>query len=106
MASKDGFNLSDLIVHTANEIRAAHEKKDPASQDVMQFSSCELEIAVTVKVEAGGGFKFWLAEATAKASGENVSKIKLSFGALPGNAIAFQAADENEPGPPAPQKTR
>ena len=56
------FSLSELIENTSNELRIAHEKvkgRDP----VMQFYGCELELAVNLKGEAGGGIKRLLCRA-------------------------------------------
>jgi hypothetical protein len=53
----------------------------------MVFKSCELELSVTVKSEAGGGIRFWIVDASGKVSGETVSKIKLSFDANPENLL-------------------
>jgi hypothetical protein len=54
----------------------------------MLFKGCDLELAVTVKGEAGGGIKFWVVDASTKIAGETVSKVKLSFGANPENPLA------------------
>jgi hypothetical protein len=47
------FTLSELIVSTSSELRVAHEQaKDKDA--VMLFKGCDLELAVTLKGEAGG----------------------------------------------------
>lgn len=74
------FTLTQLIEKTADELRSL--KKKPAKDAVMQFTGCELELAVTLTAEAGGEIKFWLVNASTKASGETVSRVKLSFGPL------------------------
>src|SRR5262245_10853599 len=75
-----GFSLAQLIEHTADELRAL--KRRPPQEAVMTFTGCELELAVTLKAEAGGKIKFWLVEANTKGAGETVSKVKLSFGPI------------------------
>jgi hypothetical protein len=35
------------------------------------------------------GIKFWVVDASTKVAGETVSKVKLSFGAIPGKEPAF-----------------
>lgn len=80
MTSHPGFTLAQLIEKTADELRSL--KKKPREDAVMQFTGCELELAVTIKAEASGGIKFWLVDASAKTAGETVSKVKLSFGPL------------------------
>lgn len=94
-----GFSLSQLIETTANELRMVRDKHkdDP----VIQFAGCELELAVKVGVEAGGGIKFWLVDLSTKGSGETVSKVKLNFGPVDGSVIAAAAKDKDEKGPPA-----
>jgi Trypsin-co-occurring domain 2 len=83
----EGFSLSELIVSTSNELRIAREKVK-GKDAVMLFKGCDLELAVTVKGEAGGGIKFWVVDASTKIAGETVSKVKLSFGANPENPLA------------------
>jgi Trypsin-co-occurring domain 2 len=99
-----GLSLSELIESTANELRIARDKvKDQDA--VMQFNGCELELAVTVKGEAGGGIKFWVVDASTKIAGEAVSKVKLSFGAIPGKVLQFLAERAGEGrGPAAPSR--
>lgn len=47
------FTLGRLIQKTADELRIL--EKQPRQDTVMQFTSCELELAVTVSAEVGGG---------------------------------------------------
>jgi hypothetical protein len=72
----------------------------------MEFKGCELELAVTVKGETGGGIRFWVIDASAKIGAERVSKIKLSFGPIAGKeALAFPAISKDKgPGPAAPPR--
>jgi len=99
-----GFSLSEIIESTANELRKARD--NVKGQDaVMQFNGCELELAVTVRGEAGGGIKFWVVDASTKIAGETVSKVKLSFGAIPGRIQQFLVERANiGPGPAAPPR--
>lgn len=78
-----GFNLGDLVLRTANELREAQAKANK-DDPVLQFTGCEIELAVTATAEAGGGIKFWLVDASVKASRENVSTVKINFGPVPG----------------------
>lgn len=84
-----GYTLADLIQKTADELRTLRDK--PVEDAVMAFSGCELELAVTVGAEAGGGIKFWLVDASTKARAETVSKVKLSFMPIAGKTIAAVA---------------
>lgn len=102
MALERALSLSELILHTASEIQDAYQKS--SATKTMQFSGCELELAVSVKVEAGGGFKFWLVEASGKASGETSSKIRLSFGALSSGPLQFSATLPDDEGPAPPKR--
>ena len=105
MSASNGFELSALIEHTANELRKAQASvESKGAKPVLQFSGCEIELAVTVSAEAGGGIKFWVVDTSAKVAGETVSKIKLSFGGLTGSrALQFlQARDGDNVGPANP----
>jgi Trypsin-co-occurring domain 2 len=81
-----GLELSEIIRSAAEELRKANEITADLPK-VMRFSGCDIELSVTVKAEGGGGLKFWIVDASAKAAKENVSKIKLSFGPIPGKEI-------------------
>lgn len=99
MASNENeFTLGQLIKNTANELRDA--RAQTASDAVMQFEKCELELAVSTKADAKGGFKFHFIEAGVSVSGETVSKIKLSFGPIAGNTGVFQASPDGSKGVP------
>lgn len=92
-----GFTLSDLIRTTAKELK---EAQAPEKDAVMQFEGCELELSVTAGAEGGAGIKFWLVEASAKARAETISKIKLSFGPIPGKSTQHSSGTNSEdPGP-------
>lgn len=84
------FSLSQLIEMAAGELRKAHEAAP--KEAVMQFTGCEIELSVMAGAEAGGGIKLYIFDANAKAKGEVESKIKLSFGPLPGQTTAFQGS--------------
>jgi hypothetical protein len=58
-------------------------KKKPFADAGMQFTGCELELAVTLTAETGGEIRFWLTGTSGKATGETVSRIKLSFAPIP-----------------------
>ena len=81
-----GVGLSQIIATTADELRSVQKQvTDPKA--IMQFRGCEIELSVTAKVEGGGGLKFWLVDASAKAAKENVSKIKIAFAPIPGRDV-------------------
>ncbi len=89
-----------MIESIASELKAVRDKtpKDP----VIQFNGCTLELAVKVTAEGGGKFKFWLVDVSAEASGELISKVTLTFGAVPGaplQAVALVDVDEKGPSP-------
>lgn len=99
-----GLTLSGLIKNAANEIRAA--RAESLEDAVMQFEGCELELAVTIGADAGGGIKFWLVDASAKVKAETVSKVKLKFGPNPANPIAAMAIAHGDKGPAATRAGR
>lgn len=80
--------LAELIQSAAEEIRTA-QAQAPKDGGVMQFTGCEIEVSVKATVEGGGGVKFWIIDASAKAGAETSSKIKLSFGAAGAPKIFF-----------------
>lgn len=87
MAAKEspkGITLSELIRTTSEELTKA---RVVAADAVMQFDKCELELAVSVKAEAKGGFKFWVLEAGGGVAGETVSKVKISFAPVSGEKV-------------------
>ena len=76
------FTLSQLIEKTADELRSLQKKPRPDA--VIQFTGCELELAVTLSAGAKGELKFLLMGAwSADLKGETVSRIKLNFSPLP-----------------------
>jgi len=85
MSETKGFTLAELIDHTSNELRRARRVR--IEDAVIIFKGSELELSVTVKAEASGGFRFWVVDASGKLAGETVSKIKLSFDANPENIL-------------------
>jgi hypothetical protein len=98
------FTLGQLIEQTAAELRELQKK--PQQDAVMQFTNCELELAVTISAELGGGIKFTLIDFSAKGSAENASKVKLSFGPLTDKIIVASALGTDNTGPPATRKSK
>lgn len=94
----EGLALSDLVQAAADELRKIKQK--PTADAVMQFTGCEIELAVKASVEGGGGLKFWIVELSGKAAKERSGTIKLAFGAYPGQSItAFSGVTGAEPTP-------
>jgi hypothetical protein len=87
MAAHPGFTLSQMIKNVAQELRDL--KPDVGAKPVIKFEGCEIELAVIVGAEAGGGFKFWVIDAETKATAETSSKVTLKFGPVG----ALQATD-------------
>ena len=81
MAEKEpALSLDAIVRDVANQLQRLRENplpKDP----VIRFSGCEIELSVKATVEGGGGVRFYIFSAQAKAANEQLSKIKLSFGA-------------------------
>lgn len=71
-------SIERLIGELADGIRNAQSSANN-KKAVIQLDECEIELAVTVSAEAGGGIKFSLLSANAKTSSAKVSKIKLTF---------------------------
>jgi hypothetical protein len=102
-------DLKALILNTATQIREAREQaKEEATEAghdaVMEFSGCEIELAVKATFEAGVGVKFWVLDLSTKGSAEGASKIKLTFGAIAGHGAQFYGASTDDKGKPAPPR--
>lgn len=93
-----GIGLGDLISRTAAEIRKARDAA-PKDDAVLTLTDCELELAVTVGAEVGGGIKVWLIDVSGKAKAEQVSRIKLKFGPAGSKPTAFSANQEGNDKP-------
>jgi len=101
MSTEDkGFKLSELIETAANEIREA--RKEKIDDPVMEFSGCEISLAVTVAAEGEAGFRFWIVNAKAGAKVETISHITLKFGAIQGSAVQYVNAAGGGAGPENP----
>jgi hypothetical protein len=88
--------LSELVKTTADELRAIHNAEPKASDAVMRFSECEVELAVAVAADVDGKVKFWVVEAGSGVSYENSQKVKLKFTSIPGQIVQAPAVP---PGP-------
>jgi hypothetical protein len=86
------ISLPDLVKGAADDLRKIHA--DEPKDTVMQFSECEVELAVVATAEADGKVKFWVVEAGAGVSYENSQKVKLKFTAIPGRGIQAEAVGE------------
>ena len=84
------FSLSQLVIHTSDELRkatilrnakiASGEWKDVG---LIELKECELELTVSVTADANAGIKFMIVSSGVKAGGSSESKIKLTFSAAP-----------------------
>ena len=104
MAMTDGVTLSELIESTAAELRRVQPRvNDP----VIEFTGCELELAVTLKSEGKAGIRFYIVSADASVASETVSRVKVTFRAPQGrNALALPGTTTEELPPPLPDKGR
>ena len=75
------LELSELIQHIKQELLTQSPDRN---NDIPLFSvdSVELELQVTVKKEAKGGLKLYVAEAGTTLNQENIQKIKLTLSPL------------------------
>lgn len=88
----------DAIVRDVAAQLHALRKDPPPSDPVIAFSGCEIELSVKATVQAGGGIRFYVFTAEAKATQEQVSKIKLKFGAA-GTDLVMLAQTPGDQGP-------
>jgi hypothetical protein len=95
--ANESYALSlDAIVRDVAE--QLHRLRDhPPADPVIAFKGCEIELSVKATVQAGGGIRFYVFTAEAKASQEQVSKIKLSFGTA-GLPLVLQAQTPGDQG--------
>lgn len=78
-AGQEPLSLDAIVRDVAAQLHKLRET--PPQDPVIAFSGCEIELSVKATVEADGGIRFYVFSAGAKASVEQVSKIKLTFGA-------------------------
>ena|ERR1700722_8577802 len=92
------LSLDQIVRDVARQLHGLRDNPLPEAKDpVMQFSGCEIELAVKATAEAGGGIKFYVFSAEAKAGTEQSSKIKLTFGSI-GRTVAFLAGTPGDAG--------
>lgn len=104
----EGLSLGELIHHVASELREARRRNDANADPVLDFSGCELEMAVTFKVEGKAGLKIWIVEAGFSGDRETVSKVKLIFGKPANTTVQFsaEALGEELPNPKREKKLK
>ena len=81
------FPLADVLANVAEELVRADEMARSRGRAVMQFEECEVELAVTVEVEAEGGFKVWVVNLSGKAKREEANSLRVKMKAIPGSPI-------------------
>jgi|ERR1039458_5402240 hypothetical protein len=102
MADKVDLKALSLDAIVRDVARQLHElRRDPLPDPVIAFTGCEIELSVKATAEVGGGIRFHIFSAEAKAGGEAASKIKLTFGAA-GVPLVMQVQAEG----PAPRPER
>jgi hypothetical protein len=88
------LSLDMIVRDVAEQLHKLRE--DPPKEPVIAFVGCEIELSVSAKTEAGGGIRFYIFSAEAKAGSEVASKIKLTFGAAGAPLVMVaKTADEN-----------
>jgi hypothetical protein len=105
MADKVDLKALSLDAIVRDVARQLHElRRDPLPDDpVIAFIGCEIELSVKATAEVGGGIRFHIFSAEAKAGGEAASKIKLTFGAA-GVPLVMQVQAEGAAPIPKRQK--
>ena len=90
------LSLDSIVRDVANQLHALRDK--PPADPVIAFTGCEIELSVKATLQADGGIRFYVFSAGAKVSNEQVSKIKLTFGAA-GTPLVMKVAPEGDQGP-------
>lgn len=90
------LSLDSIVRDVAGQLHELREK--PPADPVIAFTGCEIELSVKAAVQADGGIRFYVFSAGAKVSSEQISKIKLSFGAA-GSPLVMKVQQEGDQGP-------
>jgi hypothetical protein len=94
MTSQKGLTLSELVAHTAEELRRVKEQEPPPEDVVMRFTECEMELAVKVTVEGHAGIKIYILDVGGGGTHEAANTIRLKFSAIESNIIQAPIEDE------------
>jgi len=94
MAGQRGLTLSELVAHTAEELRRVKEQEPPPEDAVMRFTECEMELAVKVTVEGHAGIKIYILDVGGGGTHEAANTIRLKFSAIESNIIQAPSVDE------------
>lgn len=83
-------SLGDLITEAATQLRDA---ANAAGEDpVMSFQECELEMAVSVEHEGGGGIRIHVVELGGSRRKTNSNTVRVRFTNLPERPIVLSVA--------------
>jgi hypothetical protein len=106
MPTKVDLKALSLDAIVRDVARQLHElRNDPAPDPVIAFTGCEIELSVKATAEVGGGIRFHIFSAEAKAGNEAASKIKLSFGAAGAPVVMLAQAEGPAPKPKRQKKS-
>jgi methionine synthase II (cobalamin-independent) len=87
----DIIPLNQVVDEIAKALRQAQADAEKRGGAIMKFEECELEFAVQVESEAGGGLKVWVLEFKAGMKRNEANTIKLKFKALDGIVASAEA---------------
>ena len=85
MAKK--VELSELIQHVADELRAVNAPPDSDVAPVMQFTEAEIEMGISIEKKAEGGLKVWVLELGGGRTKADTTTINVKFSAIPGHGV-------------------
>lgn len=91
--------LGELILEITKQLRAAEYKEpegNPDDRPVMQFESCEIELAISAEREASGGIQVWALRLGGGVKKSEVNTIKIRMTAIDGNASIFLNTTEED----------
>jgi hypothetical protein len=94
--AEEPLSLDAIVRDVAAQLHALRD--NPPADPVIEFTGCEIELSVKATVQAGGGIRFYVFTAEAKATQEQVSKIKLKFGTA-GAPLVLEAQTPGDQGP-------
>lgn len=73
-----------MLAYVATQLLEAQRNAQARGQAVMQFTECEIECAVQVEKETGGGLKVWILELTGGKKKTEQNTITVRFSAIEG----------------------
>jgi hypothetical protein len=79
MGAERRVPLAGLIDEVASQLLAAEQQAAKRDKPVMQFTECELEMAIAIEDEGQAGVKVWVFELSGGRTKTNSNTIRVKF---------------------------